>query len=314
MNTEIVIAAPSQVPSLRYSSDEVELIKNTICKGASDNELKLFLHQCQRTGLDALARQIYAVMREIWDPKTQSKKMVMSIQTSIDGFRLIAERSGKYAGQLRSEWCGPDGKWTDVWLENAPPKAARVGVLRSDFKEPLWAVARWESYAQSFINKKTNKTDYGTMWKKMPDLMLAKCAETLALRKAFPQELSGLYTSDEMEQADNEETPSLPSIESKPEPRDITPVAQPMPAPKAAEKPKLPPNQTTEWFAIGKEVKAAAAEMRWSDTELVAYVKMTYKKTIGELTCEELKQVLFTILNPENPEQEARDQTFGRNT
>lgn len=168
------------------SRDKIDLLKQTVARGVSDTELQLFLHACKRTGLDPFMKQIHAIKR--WSAKDQRE--VMSIQTSIDGYRLIADRTGCYAGSSDPDY--------DL-NENGYPDMARVTVIKlvNGHSCSFSASARWAEYCQYGKDGQP-----GSMWKRMPFLMLGKCAEALALRKAFPAELSGVYTHEEMMQAD----------------------------------------------------------------------------------------------------------------
>lgn len=166
-----------------YSRDKIELIKNTVAKDTNDDELKLFLMTAHRHGLDPFARQIYCIKR--YDSRLE--KNVAQTQTSIDGYRLIADRTERYApGREPSYQYNPEGK-----LLSATAYVEKL-VAGNIWKE-VAATAFWDEYVQ------TNKQKVPTaMWQRMPHVMLAKCAESLALRKAFPAELSGLYTEDEL--------------------------------------------------------------------------------------------------------------------
>lgn len=199
----------AQTTEFAPTRENIELLKKTLVSDRvqlTDNELQLFLYRAQRTGLDPLARQIYVM----------KNKDRVTFMTSIDGQRLVAQRTGEYEGQTPTEWCGEDGVWKDVWLQKEPPMGARVGVWRTGFKEAVYGVARWDSYAKYVDewvnNKKTGNKVLSPTWAQLPDVMLAKCAESLAFRKAFPQELANLYTPEEVDQSNSfhEDRPVAP--------------------------------------------------------------------------------------------------------
>lgn len=213
-----------------FTPEQVALIKTQIAPKATDDELQMFLYQCKRTGLDPLTRQIYCIHRK------QDGKEKMSIQTSIDGFRVIAERSGVYGGQSAPVFEEADGM----------PVKCTIAVYK--FKgttryEAAVAVAYFKEYVQTkdewINNQRTGRKIVSDMWARMPHTMLAKVAEALALRKAFPQDLSGLYTDDEMGQAANAATSEsgvmqqpaqLPAPTSVPFQPNYTQTAEPVPA------------------------------------------------------------------------------------
>lgn len=207
-NTTEVVKAPSKevAATLPWSRDQIELIKTTVARGATDDELKLFLYTSQRTGLDPLTKQIHFVKR--WDNRL--RKGVGAIQTGIDGYRAIAERTGSLAGI--------DDAVYEVNAETQKPSKATVTVHRfvNGQRVSFTASARWNEYVP--LNKEGGVSS--PLWNKMPFLMLGKCAEALALRKAFPNDLSGVYTTEEMQQADVEAVaapakPVVPSIKNQ---------------------------------------------------------------------------------------------------
>lgn len=156
-----------------WTPEQMKLITDVVAKGATPDELKLFLYRCQHMGLDPLKPgQIY-FMKYGAGPGT--------IVVGIEGFRSKAARTGKLAGIKRGAIRDAKGALLGGWAE----------VYRSDWKEP----AREEVPLAEYNSGKS-------VWQKMPETMIKKVAEAAALRMAFPDDLGGIYTQEEMHQAE----------------------------------------------------------------------------------------------------------------
>jgi len=181
----------------KLERSQIDLIKRTVAKGASDDELKLFIQVCKGANLNPFMKQVFLVPR--WDSK--EGKEIRAIQVSIDGLRAIAEEGGAYAGNEDPEFTGEE---TIILEKNDKevkhPLAAKVTVYKivEGNRYPFTATARWEEYYPG--------AKMGFQWHVRPYLMLGKCAEALALRKAFPKLLSGMYAQEELDRSTGEKS------------------------------------------------------------------------------------------------------------
>jgi phage recombination protein Bet len=162
--------------SLEMPQDQIDIIKNSVCKGATDDELKYFLYVCVRTGLDPIMKQIYSI----------SRGGNRTIQASIDGLRIIAERTKRYA----------PGKESTFVYDEKNQLISATSYVKKLTSDGTWHDVGSTAFLCEYCPQKNN------FWQKMPRVMLSKCAEAAALRKAFPYEMGGLYSDDEMDQAD----------------------------------------------------------------------------------------------------------------
>lgn len=271
--------APQQPQQPRHTRAEIEALKDTIKaanRDMTDAQFTVFMAAARHLGLDPLARQIVPVF--------QGGRM--TVQTTIDGFRLIAERTRKYRGQIGPFWCGPDGEWRDVWLADGAPAAAKVGVKRSDFDKPMWGVARTKSYAK------------GGNWGTMPDVMIAKVAESLALRKAFPAELSGAYTAEELDQMTPGEA-SAPASAPASSQRSTTSRPPTSPTARPAAKPTSRPAGAHASTPTAPRAGATSATAEWQDdlgyNPLADLALMTRFKAVGADTVAKVEAALAKV-------------------
>lgn len=250
-----------------FTEKQIAVLKTMGAEKASREDLAVFFHYCKTTGLDPFRRQIYMIGR--WDSRAGREKY--SVQTGIDGFRHVAERTGTFAG-VDEQWEERSGK-----LYSATVTVHRI-VAGHICK--FSAVAHWEEYAQV-----TKEGKPSGLWAKLPHRMLAKCAESSALRRAFGQELAGIYTTEEMANADAPVTPI--SI--------VQPQTQPQPEPSSFEIEETPNAVTEEAKKEEKTVTATQIKRIHTIKAKLALDDETYRARLTKLysvtSSKELSQV-----------------------
>lgn len=251
--------AERALPIGELSRDQLELVKRTVASGATDDELRLFIHDCQRRGVHPLDRLLHFTKRG-------GKYTPI---TSIDFMRSRAAETGEYAGND-----DPKFKYGDPDAQHPTEATVTVWRLVQGQRCEFTATARWGEYYPG-------KT-LGFMWEKLPHVMLGKVAEALALRKGFPHQLAGLYETSEMDQAKDgagTERIPIPSIaEVEAERAQVANVAD-----KSPERQALLVQASHAWQqnpatagVFMKDRKLSASITRWSEqdlADLVAFMK-----------------------------------------
>ena len=290
------------------SDEKLAVVRSVIAPDAPDDVLDLYFERCKIAGCDPFSKMIYCINRPS-KPRSGEKPNRAdgkidrwSFQSSIDLFRSIADQSGEYTGQVGPFWCGEDGVWTDVWLARKHPAAAKVGVLKRTFTDTLWAVARWDSYVQTDWDGNPSG-----LWKTHGDVMIAKTAEALALRKAFPQKLQGLYTSDEMSQADRGERDERPAQVVSTSPT----VTVPQPALVTAKADAPRAKSPTELAALFDDAKIPGAFKDWLVEHIAPDLPQRAKKvlTAAELL-EAERQIAAYVAIPEAEFMDTQEAAF----
>lgn len=186
MDTAIATTEAPRIPATAtsWAREQVELVKRTVAKGATDDELALFQHVCERTGLDPFLRQIHAVKR--YD--SSLRREVLSFQVGIDGLRLQAERTHRYAPSSRDIEYEYDEAGALVSAKAWVKKLTDDGTWH-EYPHKVW----FAEYAQTTRDGKLTH-----MWANKGHTMLGKCAEAGGIRKGFPAETAGLYIAEEM--------------------------------------------------------------------------------------------------------------------
>jgi phage recombination protein Bet len=197
----IVKIAPQPERPWLLTQDEITIVKNSIAKGATDEELKFCLTVARRYRLDPFKQQIWFIKR--WDSNADNGQggtgaRVWVAQVGIYGMAHIAGRDHRDYGSISLPEYGPMIELEIEGNKVRGPEWARVKIFKKGIAEPSIGEAFFEEYCP----KQYKNTLF---WRTMPHRMIAKCAKAQGIREAYP-DLGGLYIPEEMHRMDESYT------------------------------------------------------------------------------------------------------------
>lgn len=304
-NTQAIISqggAHDVAPLLRYSDEQVGVIKSAICPaGITDSEFALFMEQCKRSGLDPLIKQMFCVPRnkKIRGPRGD------------DVWLTVHEAQPAEAGMLARAATFPDFRGIQAAAVYAQDKIeidAANGTVAHTFNPVstnrgalMGAWARIERVGctptVSWVRLSERKDERNPMWKSdgKQETLIVKCARVAVLRVVYPQRFGGLYTAEEMVADEGEPRNVTPAPQTVAERVAVRHIARPkavapaIAAPAAAEAPKPPDDavdaEFTDAHASGPQDEAPNEPPHddAADGDMIATVKADILKLSDQL-------------------------------
>lgn len=206
-----IVRMPEKQLTWDFTPEQRRMISNMFLNGATELEAQVLMEIARARRLNPLLRQIHFVKRwdsERWDAVNRKRGCyVWSAQVAIDGLRALAERSGTYDGQDEPDY---------IYDEEGKLELVKVRIYRKGISRPFVGIAHWREFVQ--YAKKGEEWVVNSFWKRMPHVMLSKCAEALGIRKGFPDDTSGLYIPEEMGSEESVLLQQGPAEETTPAP------------------------------------------------------------------------------------------------
>jgi phage recombination protein Bet len=193
----------------------IEVLRNSLYPGAKIESVKLVLGYCKARGIDPMKKPVHIV--PLWNKELRS--LVDVLMPGVNSYRTDAARTGEYVGKSEPEF-GPEMVMDLGGVQTKFPVWCKVTVKRLIQGKEYDFVAK-EFWLENYATAKADTAAPNAMWRRRPYGQLAKCAESQALRMAFPEETGGGNTAEEMEG----KSFSGPTIDAEPVP--VEPPAKP---------------------------------------------------------------------------------------